>query len=133
MDKEIVSKRRLRKRKSTCKSTRDSLDNDNGKEASRRKVHKKIKFANTNAATVKPFMLKCKVCGVMKKTKLQFFEHLEMHVQTPISCLKCKRSFNGRLSFEWHLLNLCHIRKIITKRTYKCNECPQVCNVEQKI
>lgn len=92
-----------------------------------KKVRKKIKYRKTNKPTVKPFLLKCRVCDATKNTKLKLLKHLEtLHFGTPISCLKCRRTFNSNVAFDWHVLHLCHIKKASTNRKYKCNECSKV-------
>lgn len=123
-EKETIVQKGLKRKKINAENSIHTLGNT--KEHTRRKRCRKIKFINNSKLVVKPFSLKCKICSATRKTKLQFLEHLETHVETPISCLKCKRSFNSKVSFEWHLIHLCHIRKIITRRIYKCEECSQV-------
>lgn len=129
--KDSIVTRKLRHKKNNTENTACTLKNR--KENTRRKRCRKIKFINSIKLVVKPFTLKCKICCATRKTKLQFLEHLETHVEAPISCLKCKRSFNSKVSFEWHHIHLCHIRKIATQRIYKCNECSQVGTDKQTI
>lgn len=76
--------------------------------------------------TVKPPVLRCKVCNETKPNKKLLLGHLETHIGTPVSCVKCRRAFNSNIAFEWHLRHLCNLRRKAGAKTFKCNECPKV-------
>lgn len=71
-------------------------------------------------------VLKCQVCNETKKTKLSLLKHMELHIGTPISCTSCHRTFNSKLSFDFHLAHLCKKKKTLASKRFKCPECPQV-------
>ncbi|KAK4885663.1 hypothetical protein RN001_001934 [Aquatica leii] len=69
--------------------------------------------------------LKCKICEVVKTTKVQFLKHIEEHIEIPVTCRKCRKTFNSRYSFDWHLIHLCkNVQKTMSKK-YKCLQCPK--------
>lgn len=91
----------------------------------KRQIHRKRPL---NKTSIKPFVLKCRVCSATKPTKIKLLKHLETHVGTPVSCLKCKRTFNSNVAYEWHVTNLCHLKKKSANKTFKCHECSKVRN-----
>lgn len=90
------------------------------------RILKKRKIIN-NDVMVKGTVLKCKICDSTKRSVLNFLEHLNSHVGTPISCVKCRQSFNGRVSFDFHVGNTCG-RNVASNKIYKCEECSKVNN-----
>ncbi|KAK5647373.1 hypothetical protein RI129_002265 [Pyrocoelia pectoralis] len=100
--------------------------NKNNKSPSRHKA--KIAFSSKQPALIKKRKLKrklkCPICNEAKDTKISLFKHLEcLHVDVPLSCLKCRKTFNSQTSFSWHISNLCSRKKRILMKQFKCPEC----------
>lgn len=89
-------------------------------------LKKKMCRKSVDATRVKPPVLKCRACDETKPSKKLLLKHLETHVGTPVSCIKCRRTFNSNLALEWHLRHLCSLRRKPGVETFKCNECPKV-------
>lgn len=76
---------------------------------------------------VKLPLLKCRSCTVTAKTKSKLLAHMnESHTGTPISCRKCRCSFNSTVSYEWHLVHVCEKWRNAAERKYVCPECSRV-------
>lgn len=88
----------------------------------KRNVHQK----SIGLTRVKPPVLKCKICSETKPNKRMLLKHLETHVGTPVTCIKCRRSFNSNVAFDWHIRHLCILKRKTEIKTFKCNECPKV-------
>ncbi|KAB0804812.1 hypothetical protein PPYR_01782 [Photinus pyralis] len=70
--------------------------------------------------------LECPVCNQIKDTKSAILKHLEhFHIGVPLSCLRCRKTFNSEPSYNWHILNLCWRKKRISLKKFKCPECPK--------
>lgn len=77
--------------------------------------------------SVKLPLLKCRSCSVTVKTKSKLWAHMnESHTGTPISCRKCRSSFNSSISYDWHLVHVCEGRRKAAERKYVCPECSRV-------
>lgn len=94
-------------------------------------LKKKLSQKTGELARVKPPVLKCKLCGETKPKKLLLLKHLETHIGTPITCIKCRRSFNSSFAFEWHFRHFCFLKRRGGERTFKCSECPKVRVISQ--
>lgn len=90
-----------------------------------RHVIKKLNKVLTDESLpyVKPRCFKCKECSHIEKRKTKFLFHIDSHVSTPISCLKCKKSFSNRYSFEFHSNYTCVKRRRKLENKYTCMEC----------
>ncbi|KAF5299924.1 hypothetical protein FQR65_LT09319 [Abscondita terminalis] len=88
----------------------------------KRKV--RVGSRNSNAKKNKN-ILKCTICQEVKSTKIQYLKHLEGHIGTPITCRRCRKTFNNDASFQWHLSNLCSYRHKLLTNKYKCSQCPK--------
>lgn len=89
----------------------------------------KIKNLKEN---LKRRVFRCKSCGIIQKTKQLYIKHLSTHIGTPISCIKCKKSFNSRVAYTCHLsLKICEIKTKIIK--YQCDQCPRVFRYKRHI
>lgn len=92
-------------------------------------IKKKFTFKKMLArkkSNVKPTVFKCRVCEEARTGKSDMFKHLEGHVGTPVTCIKCRRTFNSSVAFEWHHEHLCGWRRRNNWKVFKCNECPKV-------
>lgn len=77
--------------------------------------------------SVKLPLLKCRSCSATAKTKSKLLAHMnESHAGTPISCRKCRSSFNSSVSYDWHLVHVCEGRRKAAARKYVCPECSRV-------
>lgn len=101
-----------------------SLQNNSVKRLGSNRTLKRHKVINKDV-NVKNTTLKCKICSSTKRSILNFLEHLNSHMGTPISCGKCRQSFNGRISFDFHLSNMCG-KNFASKKKFKCSECSRV-------
>lgn len=81
------------------------------------------KFKN-HTENLKRVLFKCKSCGSLAKTKHLLLKHLETHIGTPITCVRCRRSFNSKNAYTVHLnLKMC---KKSDAAMYNCDQCPKV-------
>ncbi|KAF5294410.1 hypothetical protein FQA39_LY13395 [Lamprigera yunnana] len=67
--------------------------------------------------------LRCAVCSKDADTKANLMKHMELHIGSPITCLKCRCAFNNRASYDWHILYYCNRRKKSATRKSKCSQC----------
>lgn len=88
----------------------------------KRKIHKKP----SEVISVKKLLYKCKLCDETKPNKKMFLKHLETHLGTPITCRKCRYTFNSGVAYDWHIRHLCNLKRKPVVKSFKCNECPKV-------
>ncbi|RZC42467.1 zinc finger protein 90-like, partial [Asbolus verrucosus] len=86
--------------------------------------NKKVKYTNSSSVPLTKTIFKCKSCNAVEKTKRNMLKHVETHVGAPLSCIKCKRTFNGSIPFKWHLNHYCNPR-FYANWKFKCNQCPR--------
>lgn len=90
-------------------------------------LKKKMRQKSSALTRVKPLVFKCKLCDETKPNKRMFLKHLETHIGTPVTCRKCRRTFNSGAAYDWHIRHLCNLKRKPGMKTFKCNECPKVC------
>ncbi|KAJ3649399.1 hypothetical protein Zmor_021146 [Zophobas morio] len=86
-------------------------------------TNRKLRYSD-GGVSVRKIVFKCKVCDGSEKTRKLMLKHLQTHVGTPRSCIKCKRTFNGSVPFKWHVNYYCK-PIFYGKWKYKCNLCPR--------
>lgn len=86
---------------------------------------RKLKYSDNTTITARKIIFKCKICDFSEKKRKNMLRHLQTHVGAPRSCIKCKKTFNGSVSFNWHLIYYCS-PSFYNKRKYKCYMCPRV-------
>lgn len=117
-----------------CIDTKASkkLKSKNRRSKSEGKANQKLYLKRTiyketiKSTIVKAPVLKCKICSETKPNKQLLLKHLETHIGTPVTCIKCRRSFNNNVAFEWHIRHVCNLKRKSGIKTFKCNECPKV-------
>ncbi|KAK9873754.1 hypothetical protein WA026_002109 [Henosepilachna vigintioctopunctata] len=75
--------------------------------------------------SVKKQTYKCRECKYASSTKNDIFHHIDQHNGFPLSCTKCRITFNNNLSFDWHLKFRCGVKSRRKSEIYSCSECPK--------
>ncbi|EFA06347.2 Zinc finger protein 184-like Protein [Tribolium castaneum] len=87
-------------------------------------IRARKKMSYIENLSVKKTTYKCKVCSFTERTKKVMLKHLQTHVGAPLSCFKCKKTFNGSVAYKWHLGHYC-TPVFYDKWKYKCSLCPR--------